>query len=106
MKLDRFNQLLNASLGKIKPLITESEDLSISKPKTLKEFLNNCKSKRGSFRTFTDGTHLKCNSIGFISDKNPYTPGGSKKTGVVGSWKSENNVVTLTSTLYGVKTLE
>lgn len=80
------------------------EDSSLSKPKTLKEFLKTCSS--GTFRTFTDGTHLKCGSNGFISNKNPYTMGGSKKTGVNGSWKSKGDEVTLKSTLYGDKTLK
>lgn len=88
----------------VKQVIKENENSYTIKPKTLQEFLKSCSS--GTFRTFTDGTHLKCGKNGFISDKNPYTVGGSKKTGVNGSWKSKNNVVTLTSTLYGEKTLK
>jgi len=88
----------------VKLIISESEDSNVSKPKTLIEFLKICSS--GTFRTFTDGTHLKCGNEGFISNKNPYTTGGSKKTGVLGSWISKDNVVTLESTLYGVKTLK
>jgi len=102
--MKKIIRLTESDLARIvQRVIKENEDLSISKPKTLKEFLKYCSS--GLFRTFTDGTHLKCNSIGFISDKNPYTMGGSKQTGVVGSWYLENNTVFLNSTLYGEKKL-
>ena len=98
-------RLTESDLARIvKRVIEESEDSSMTNPKTLQEFLKSCSS--GTFRTFTDGTHLKCGSNGFISNKNPYTVGGSKKTGVNGSWKSKGNEVSLKSTLYGEKTLK
>ena len=102
--MEKIIRLTESDLARIvKLIISEGEDSNVSKPKTLKDFLKICSS--GTFRTFTDGTHLKCGSKGFISDKNPYTLGGIKRTGVVGSWNSKGDVVTLRSTLYGEKKL-
>ena len=103
--MKKIIRLTESDLARIvKQVIKENEDSSVSKPKTLKDFLKTCSS--GTFRTFTDGTHLKCGSNGFISNKNPYTMGGSKKTGVNGSWNTKGDEVTLKSTLYGEKTLK
>lgn len=91
---------------KIKRFLMEEKTFTIPKPKDYDNFQKKCKTKdKGSFRTFVDGTHLKCvkeegsffqqsQTSGMIVKENPF-----KRTGVNGSWKLSGNKIEVRTTV-------
>jgi hypothetical protein len=90
----------------VNKILMEQKTFTIAKPKDYDNFQKKCSTKnKGTFRTFTEGTHLRCvktegstfqqgQSGALKVDENPF-----KTVGKNGTWKLVGNKIELKSTL-------